>query len=353
MSTRARALLLLTVLCAACGGGGPTSPRRRPERHAHAAARLAGQRLPVLRRERRTASPTRRDRAPPERGRLDRRPDGHHRRPAAASRCASVPNGAQTGPGARRHAARVLHGDRQSSVTVPASGDVPVPARLALGSRNRPNVYLAFGDSITAGEGSSDEQGYVDDLGAQLTQLLGPRRHGERRRARDAQQRGPVAPAGQPRADPPRLRLDPLRHERLERARSAATAFPCYTIDSLRAMIQDTKSAGAFPIVGDDPAREPAATPTATPTERNDWVRRMNDLIRQMAAQERAPVAEIYGDFMKQPSLPPLYSDFLHPNDSRLRAHRAVVLPGDHPAAARGPRRGRPGPTIRAPAATP
>jgi lysophospholipase L1-like esterase len=51
------------------------------------------------------------------------------------------------------------------------------------------------------------------------------------------------------------------------------------------------------------------------PTERNDWVRRMNDLIRQMAAQERVPVAEIHGDFLKQPSLPPLFFDFLHPND--------------------------------------
>jgi hypothetical protein len=41
----------------------------------------------------------------------------------------------------------------------------------------------------------------------------------------------------------------------------------------------------------------------------------MNDLIRPMAAAERAPVAEIHGDFLKQPSLPALFYDFLHPND--------------------------------------
>ena len=35
-----------------------------------------------------------------------------------------------------------------------------------------------------------------------------------------------------------------------------------------------------------------------------------------MAASERCPVAEVYGDFMKQPSLPPLYSDDKHPNDT-------------------------------------
>ena len=89
---------------------------------------------------------------------------------------------------------------------------------------------------------------------------------------------------------------------------------PCYTVDSLRAMVQDTKSAGACPIVGTIPPVNPSFA-DRNPTERNDWVRRMNDLIRQMAAQERAPVAEIHGDFLKQPSLPPLYFDFLHPND--------------------------------------
>jgi len=41
----------------------------------------------------------------------------------------------------------------------------------------------------------------------------------------------------------------------------------------------------------------------------------MNDLIRQMAAQEHAQIAEIHGDFLKQPSLPALFDDFLHPND--------------------------------------
>ena len=49
---------------------------------------------------------------------------------------------------------------------------------------------------------------------------------------------------------------------------------------------------------------------------RNDWVRRMNDLVRAMAQQERAPIAEVHGNFLKQSSLPPLFSDFLHPNDA-------------------------------------
>ena len=42
------------------------------------------------------------------------------------------------------------------------------------------------------------------------------------------------------------------------------SAFPCYTVDSLRAMIIDTKSAGAFPIVGTIPPVNPQY-PTAVP----------------------------------------------------------------------------------------
>jgi lysophospholipase L1-like esterase len=45
----------------------------------------------------------------------------------------------------------------------------------------------------------------------------------------------------------------------------------------------------------------------------------MNDLVRAMAREERAAVAEIHGDFLKQPSLPALFADYLHPNDTGFR----------------------------------
>jgi lysophospholipase L1-like esterase len=80
-------------------------------------------------------------------------------------------------------------------------------------------------------------------------------------------------------------------------------------------MIEDTKSAGAWPIVATIPPVNPQYT-DHEPTERNAWVKSMNDLVRSMAASEKTPVADVYADFMKQSSLPPLYSDFLHPNDA-------------------------------------
>ncbi len=48
-----------------------------------------------------------------------------------------------------------------------------MPAVLALGARAQPNVYLAFGDSITWGEGSSDGSGYSDELEADLRAFWG------------------------------------------------------------------------------------------------------------------------------------------------------------------------------------
>jgi lysophospholipase L1-like esterase len=225
---------------------------------------------------------------------------------------ASVPNGAQMGQ-ARPDTLPAYFTAAAVNVTVPATGDVPVPARLVIGSRNRPNVYLAFGDSITAGEGSSDDEGYVDDLAQQLKTFWG---------------KADIPNRGEPgtRSNAGRSRLPGV----LAQTRPAyalilygtndwnepecRNAFPCYTIDSLRSMIQDTRSAGAFPIVGTIPPVNPQFT-DRNPTERNDWVRRMNELIRPMAASERAPVAEIHGDFLKQPSLPALFYDFLHPND--------------------------------------
>src|SRR5688572_17944294 len=60
------------------------------------------------------------------------------------------------------------------AVTVPVpAGQTPlVPITLPIGT-NRPNVYMAFGDSITIGQGSSDDEGYRTRLRARLLQHFG------------------------------------------------------------------------------------------------------------------------------------------------------------------------------------
>ncbi len=311
MPTRARTLLLLLItLSPSCGGNGPTSPGGGPS----ATPPPPGSPVSGF------LFYDENGNGVPDGAEVVRLPSvgvsigGQTGTTAAGGRFSlpSVPNGAQTAQ-ARSDSLPAYFTSPGVSVTVPVGADVPVSARLALGTRNRPNVYLAFGDSITAGEGSTDEEGYVDDLRAQMRTFWG------RADMVNEGQSGTRSNAGRSRMPGVLAQQRPAYALILYGTNDwnepeCRNAFPCYTVDSLRAMILDTRSAGAHPIVGTIPPVNPSYA-DRNPTERNDWVRRMNDLIRQMAAQERTPVAEIHAELLKQPSLPPLFFDFLHPND--------------------------------------
>ncbi len=230
---------------------------------------------------------------------------------------ASVPNGSQTAQ-ARPEAVPAYFGPGTAvGVTVPPAGDVAVPAVLGIGGRARANVYLAFGDSITSGDGSSDRSGYPDELEADLRAFWGKatiERDGEpgtksnKGATRLGASLGYVRPAY----------VLVLYGTNDWNDAECRDAFPCYTIDSLRSMIHRTRDSGGFPVVGTIPPVNPAYA-DRRPDERNDWVKRMNDEVRAMARQENVAIAEIHGEFLKQPSLPPLFADYLHPNDAGYR----------------------------------
>jgi lysophospholipase L1-like esterase len=309
MRIRASILILVAAAAAGCGGGGPTHPDGTP--------------TPV------PGSPVNGFVFYDENGNGTLDPSEVVRLPssgvlvggATASTTAggrfsidSVPNGAQTAQTRAGALPSYFTPGAAVSITVPTTGDVAVPAVLALSGRTTPNVYLAFGDSITAGDGSSSG-GYTRHLEEDLRAFWG---------------KASVWNDGDPgtKSDKGAARLGTSLNE----ARPAFVLilygtndwndgecrdsnFPCYTIDSLRAMIDRTRGYGAFPIVGTIPPVNPDWV-DKFPTQRNDWVKRMNDEIRAMAQQENVAVADVYAAFMKQPSLPPLYSDFLHPNDA-------------------------------------
>jgi lysophospholipase L1-like esterase len=229
----------------------------------------------------------------------------------------SVPNGSQTAQARPDALPAYFAPGAALSVTVPPAGDVAVPAVLPLSGRARANVYLAFGDSITWGQGSVDNSGYPDELEADLRAFWGKatiERDGEpgtksnRGATRLGASLGYVSPAyvlilyGTNDWNEPDCR----------------DAFPCFTIDALRSMVDQTRGAGGFPVVGTIPPVNPAYT-DRNPAARNDWVTRMNDEVRAMAREERAAIAEIHGEFLKQPSLPPLFADDKHPNDAGYR----------------------------------
>jgi lysophospholipase L1-like esterase len=225
----------------------------------------------------------------------------------------SVPDGAQSASANPDTLPTYFTAGEPVTVSVPAGGEVQVPATLAIG-RNRPNVYLAFGDSITAGNGAGTSGGYPDYLHADLKTYWG---------AAD------VINEGDPgtKSDQGEGRLAAL----LARHRPAYVLilygtndwndpecrnhFPCYTIDALRSMVLQARDAEVWPILGTIPPVNPAYE-DKNEYERNAWVTRMNDELRAMAQQQHVAVAEIHDDLMAQPSLTALFSDFLHLNDA-------------------------------------
>lgn len=225
----------------------------------------------------------------------------------------SVPDGAQSASANPDTLPAYFTAGEPVAVSVPASGEVQVPATLAIG-RNRPNVYLAFGDSITAGNGAETSGGYPDYLHADLRTYWGA---------------AEMINEGDPgtKSDQGEGRLAAL----LARHRPAYVLilygtndwndpqcrnhFPCYTIDALRSMVLQARDAEAWPVLGTIPPVNPAYE-DKDEYERNAWVTRMNDELRAMAQQEHVAVAEIHDDFMAQPNLSGLFSDFLHPNDA-------------------------------------
>ena len=199
------------------------------------------------------------------------------------------------------------------TVPQPAGTDLAIPATLATGG-NRPNVYIAFGDSISNGAGSNDGTGYRFYLEANLRSYWGGT-HRVFNEGVDATRSfaGEQRISGTLTRDRPAYTLI-LYGTNDYNEGECRNSPPCYTIDALRSMARQAKDASSFPILGTIPPVNPAFA-DREPETRNAWVRAMNDRIKTMAQQERVPVADIYDAFTRQGSLPSLFADFLHPNE--------------------------------------
>jgi lysophospholipase L1-like esterase len=197
------------------------------------------------------------------------------------------------------------------SVSVPTEANLPVPATMEIGA-NLPNHYLAFGDSITAGEGGGPGNDYPAFLSADLEAYWG-----------DAFIVNEGEPATRSNTGANRLYAPLARHRPAytlilygtndwNDSACRGEGFPCYTIDSLRSMINQARGRGSNPIIGTIPPANPAYLDRNAPA-RNEWIVAMNELLRQMANEERVPVAEIHADFMAEPNLEALFVDHVHP----------------------------------------
>jgi lysophospholipase L1-like esterase len=199
-------------------------------------------------------------------------------------------------------------------LTVPQAAGAPVfvPAMLPIGT-NRPNRYMAFGDSISSGEGSSDDRGYASWLEADLGAYWG------QAEVRNEGSPGSRSIAGEGRLDGVLARVRPAYTLILYGTNDwneleCKVDFPCYTIDALRSMIRQAKDRASLPVVGTIP---PVNTAYAdrSPPERQEWVKRMNELVRPMVAQEGAALADVHAAMLREGDVTALFVDHVHPND--------------------------------------
>lgn len=199
-------------------------------------------------------------------------------------------------------------------VPQPAGADVMVPLTLPIGS-NLPNTYMGFGDSITVGEGSSDDQGYRERLRSKVVQHFGGR-------ATVLNQgiSGTRSNAGANRIDQS-LRANRPAYTLILYGTNdwnqseCKTNFPCFTIDSLRQMVRAAKFFQSLPLLATITPCNLGNDDRCTP-ERQDWIHRMDDLIRAAAREEGAVMVDLEAAFLRQPSLGALLVDHIHPNDA-------------------------------------
>ena len=188
-----------------------------------------------------------------------------------------------------------------------------VPLVLPIG-RNRPNVYMAFGDSITRQDGVALSALYPQ----QLQSLLAAHFSGAEVVNRGSD--GTNTWEGLERIGRGLDAILPAYSLILYGTndwhdQTCQDSPPCHVVDNLGKMVDEVKAAGSLPFV----ATLPPVNPTLNPAGRNDWIRVINDGIRTMAGQEGAVLVDVHAAFMRQPSLPALFDDHVHPSEAGRR----------------------------------
>jgi lysophospholipase L1-like esterase len=200
---------------------------------------------------------------------------------------------------------------------VPQTDTAMIPATLPIGS-NVPNRYMAFGDSITDGEGATDEIGYRGILEQRL------RDHFGKAEMVDAAVGGTSSLGGAERirrvlrSDTPAYTI--ILYGTNDWVDPVCQTDACFTVDSLRSIIQSARAANSLPILGTIPPGNPAFP--QVPPERLQWISQMNDQIRVMARQEGVPLADDWQGFINAGDLTQLFVDHVHPND---RGHAIIA----------------------------
>lgn len=202
------------------------------------------------------------------------------------------------------------------NVRSPATEEVFLPLTLPIGA-NRAHTYMAFGDSITVGEGSTGSRGYRVPLEDALERHFGAATIVNEGESGTRSSRG---------ADRIRSSLNRVRpayslvlYGTNDWNDSACrAALPCFTVDSLRRILESAKAAQSLPVLAMIPPVN-VGFDGRTPPSRQVWVQQMNDLLRPLALEEGALLVDLYAALAREPELSTLFVDHVHPNDRGYR----------------------------------
>lgn len=195
------------------------------------------------------------------------------------------------------------------TIEVPRSAEVPVPVALPIG-QNTPFRYLASGDSISQGVGSDNEAGFRPALQSSLSRHYGVSismfyRGGG----------GGTSDDGAVRIERDLTLLGPaytLIGWGTNDWNGCGAPTSCRTVENLRSIVHAVKAAQSLPCIATILPPN-VGYDSLAPESRARWVVEMNELIKAMAQQEGALVADLHAAFMRAgPS--GLFVDHVHPN---------------------------------------
>jgi lysophospholipase L1-like esterase len=199
------------------------------------------------------------------------------------------------------------------SIQVPLGegSQVLLPLTLPIGPDSRPNVYMAFGDSLTRGDGSSDGNGYPPRLEALLrahfADALVTNRGADATNSYEAMERLKRNLAG----SLPAYTLILYGTNDWNIPGCQNDPGSCPTADNLRTVVQGVKAFGALPFLATIPPVNPELNPG-----RNEWVEAIDGQIRPMAREEGAFLVDLYEAFRKKGDITRFFSDGVHFNDA-------------------------------------
>ncbi len=236
--------------------------------------------------------------------------DGSAKTAAGGRAVVQAPQGAQTVALRTESVPAFYQAPAPRALTVPTSEEVALPVSLPIGER-RPNVYMAFGDSITVGGGSSDGEGYRGRLDQQLISYLGTSEVvNEGRGATQTNEGADRVGRALARRNPAYTLI--LYGTNDWNTLACQAGPPCQTIDAMRSIIEQVKAFGSLPVL----STIIPANPALEPPERNQWVKAENRLLQDLAREERIPLADPATLFFNQGNLPAYFADHVHPNDA-------------------------------------